>query len=209
MRYRAPVEASMRVFSYVVAADSGFAPNPFHGVCTLACCKPTIRRTASAGDLVVGMSRRCERVVYAMRVARVLDFEGYWADAAAASKRPDRAAASARLRRGDNIYRPLGDGEFEQLPSGHSQQDGSRHEGHCRRDLGGRHVLVADDFCYFGGAGPPVPIELGFLKTGRGHRCHFTAEQLRLVERWFEEIPRGVLGAPGRWPPGDDSWREA
>ena len=26
----------MRVFSYVVVSDSGFAPNPFHGTCTLA-----------------------------------------------------------------------------------------------------------------------------------------------------------------------------
>lgn len=32
------------LYSYVVATDSGFAPNPFFGVCTLACCKPAIRR---------------------------------------------------------------------------------------------------------------------------------------------------------------------
>ena len=37
---------TMTVYSYIVAYDSGFAPNPFHGTCTLACCKPTIRRTA-------------------------------------------------------------------------------------------------------------------------------------------------------------------
>jgi len=37
---------TMKVYSYIVAYDSGFAPNPFHGICTLACCKPTIRRTA-------------------------------------------------------------------------------------------------------------------------------------------------------------------
>lgn len=36
------------LFSYVVATDSGFAPNPFFGVCTLACCKPAIRRAAGA-----------------------------------------------------------------------------------------------------------------------------------------------------------------
>lgn len=32
------------LFSYVVETDSGFAPNPFFGVCTLARCKPSIRR---------------------------------------------------------------------------------------------------------------------------------------------------------------------
>ena len=30
----------MRLHSYVVARDYGFAPNPFLGVCTLATCKP-------------------------------------------------------------------------------------------------------------------------------------------------------------------------
>lgn len=28
----------MRCFSYIVARDYGFAPNPFHGFCTLANC---------------------------------------------------------------------------------------------------------------------------------------------------------------------------
>ena len=32
-----------RIYSYVVRYDSGFAPNPFYGYCTLATCKPDIR----------------------------------------------------------------------------------------------------------------------------------------------------------------------
>ena len=32
----------------MVATDTGFAPNPFFGVCTLACCKPVIRRSVGA-----------------------------------------------------------------------------------------------------------------------------------------------------------------
>ena len=32
------------VYEYVMTSDSGFAPNPFHGTCTLACCKPRIRK---------------------------------------------------------------------------------------------------------------------------------------------------------------------
>jgi hypothetical protein len=41
-------ETSNRVsvlYSYVVKVDSGFAPNPYWGVCTLACCKPALRRS--------------------------------------------------------------------------------------------------------------------------------------------------------------------
>ena len=44
------------VFVYVVARDFGFAPNPFHGFCTLACCKPKIRSAAEVGDWVFGMA---------------------------------------------------------------------------------------------------------------------------------------------------------
>ena len=46
----------MRLYSYVVASDSGFAPNPFWRILTLACCKPKMRLTAKPGDLLVGLA---------------------------------------------------------------------------------------------------------------------------------------------------------
>jgi hypothetical protein len=42
------------LYSYVVRSDSGFAPNPFGEYCTLACCKPQIRKRARVGDWIVG-----------------------------------------------------------------------------------------------------------------------------------------------------------
>jgi Nucleotide modification associated domain 2 len=107
----------MRVYSYIVRFDYGFAPNPFHGVCTLACCKPRIRRKARVGDLVVGLSSRGERVVYAMRVGGVLTFNEYWNAGAYSCKRPKRDSTDPVVRRGDNIYQPWGIGEYRQLPS--------------------------------------------------------------------------------------------
>jgi hypothetical protein len=65
---------AVNLFSYVVRDDTGFAPNPFHGCCTLAYCKGRIRRQVGVGDLIVGLSRRSERVVHAMRVDRWLRF---------------------------------------------------------------------------------------------------------------------------------------
>jgi hypothetical protein len=41
-----------RLFTYVIAEDWGFAPNPFFGVLTLNCCKPQIRQQAEVGDWV-------------------------------------------------------------------------------------------------------------------------------------------------------------
>jgi hypothetical protein len=69
-----------RLFSYVLRKDDGAAPNPFWGVCTLAICKPVIRRTAEVDDWVVGTgSKRAPdgrdlsgTVVYAMRITKKL-----------------------------------------------------------------------------------------------------------------------------------------
>lgn len=91
----------MTVYSYIVTHDSGFAPNPFHGVLTLACCKPAIRTSAGVGDIIVGLSRRSERVVYAMGVAKAMTFAEYWAAPRFAAKKPAMTSASTVVRRGD------------------------------------------------------------------------------------------------------------
>ena len=71
----------MRLYSYVVARDYGFAPNPFYRVCTLATCKPIIRKAAAIGDWVVGTgSKERDRqafLVYAMRVTEAMTFNEY------------------------------------------------------------------------------------------------------------------------------------
>jgi hypothetical protein len=41
------------LFSYVVPSDSGFAPNPYGGLCTLACCEPKIRQYANVSDWIM------------------------------------------------------------------------------------------------------------------------------------------------------------
>ena len=46
----------MKLYSYILTHDTGFSPNPFFGYCTLACCKPDIRRVAKVGDWIVGLA---------------------------------------------------------------------------------------------------------------------------------------------------------
>ena len=36
----------MQLISYKVKHDTGFAPNPYFGILTLATCKPAIRRSS-------------------------------------------------------------------------------------------------------------------------------------------------------------------
>lgn len=197
-----------RVFSYVVVVDGGFAPNPFHGWCTLACCKPRIRETAQPGDLVVGLSPRCESIVYMLAVEERLSFEQYWSDRRFREKRPCWHSPRIVEKCGDNIYEPDGHGGFTQLRSGHWDHASDRESTyHKRRDTSGKAVLVGRDFVYFGGDGPPVPTHLECLFVTRGHRCHFTPEQVAAVRRYFEGLPRGVQGRPARWPTDDTSWR--
>ena len=183
-----------RVFSYIVAHDSGFAPNPFHGCCTLACCKPVIRRTAQEGDWVVGLSPRGETIIYAMQVQKVLPFADYWR--AHPKKRPRWFSKDERLRVGDNVYKPLGKGRFEQQPSCHSHPNGRPNRRTSATDLGGNNVLVSRRFVYFGSKAQPRPPELEFLVVGRGHRKTKEVEHLRTFERWFARQRRGRRGPP-------------
>ena len=202
------VPRTTRLFSYIVVHDTGFSPNPFHSLLTLACCKPLIRRTANVGDIIVGLSSRSERIVYATQVAEVIAFEEYWADPRYQARRPVMDSPQIVYRAGDNIYEPVAGG-YRQLPSFHSNRDGSEDAGLKRTDLSGNHVLVCERFTYWGRSGPALPEELQFLAVGRGHRSIFTSDQVSVVARWFADLPGGVLGAPAQWKADDQSWRES
>src|SRR6266705_4695275 len=95
----------MRLYSYIVRSDSGFAPCISDPLCTLACCKPRIRATTQYGDWIAGMTpkeRSSGRLIYLMSVERAFTFAEYFRD------------ADVR-RRVDNIYRPRADGGYTQL----------------------------------------------------------------------------------------------
>ncbi len=72
----------MKLYSYIVTHDTGFSPNPFWGYCTLADCKPAIRRTAEVGDWIVGLSPKPtgNRMVFAMQVDEILSYADYYHD---------------------------------------------------------------------------------------------------------------------------------
>ncbi len=95
------------VFIYVVDRDFGFAPNPFHGYCTLATCKPGIRRKATIDDWIIGVGgtrlNATGRCVFAMRATQILTFNDYWFDVTYLDKRPVRNG-SRKMMVGDNIY---------------------------------------------------------------------------------------------------------
>ncbi len=162
---------------YVVDRDFGFAPNPFHGFCTLATCMPRIRATAQVDDWVAGMGgarlRATGRCVYAMRVTETKTFDDYWASEAFLDKRPVRNGSGVMMV-GDNIYcRDNSDDPWLQLDSHHSNPDGTPNCLNIDKDTTTNRVLISQDFYYFGRNAPSVPPELlkalGY-RNGIGHR---------------------------------------
>lgn len=178
-----------RLYMYVVDRDFGFAPNPFHGHCTLATCKPQLRARAQVGDWVVGMGgarlKATGRCVFAMLVAQTLPFNDYWTGAAYFDKRPVRNG-SRRMMVGDNIYRFEG-GVWHQADSHHSNPDGSQNIANVANDTRADRVLVSRHFYYFGRSAPRVPLDilsaLGF-RNGRAYRV-FGGSMAILLVRWL------------------------
>ena len=201
----------MRLYSYVVARDFGFAPNPFYRICTLATCKPRIRSAAQVGDWVLGTGSKAlgreKHAVYAMRVSGTLTFEEYWADPRFQSKKPN-LRGSKKQAFGDNIYhRNPGTRRWCQLNSHHSLDDGSPNPANIKTDTGTDRILYSDDFVYWGGSGPQLPAR--FLNYGPGHvnvlarRNHRSNFPVRLVEEFVSWIrarnETGYCGEPLDW----------
>lgn len=200
---------SVKLYSYIVTHDTGFAPNPFWGCCTLANCKPRIRRTASEGDWIVGLSRKASenRLIYAMKVDEITDFATYYNDPRFAAKQPDFTKGTVVYKCGDNIYAPMSGGRFRQLQSSHSNGENENPKTKAH-DLEGRNVLIGHRYVYFGMDGPELPTALEALKVGRAHKCRFPPEVIESFLTFIEQFDNGVVGRPARWPEHDQSWRQ-
>lgn len=197
----------MRLYTYVVARDFGFAPNPFHGVCTLATCKPRIRANATVGDWVVGTGSkrlgRQGRLVFAMQVTETLSFEQYWEDPRFRSKRPN-LRCSLKQAFGDNIYhRDPRSREWVMMHSHHSLADGRPNPVNVAHDTQCERVLVSTNFTYWGGLGPAVPAPYEDLVcSGQGHRSNFPPDLIDKFVDWLGSHERGYHGRPGEWIDG-------
>lgn len=199
-------ESSPKIYSYVMPWDSGLAPNPFFNFCTLALCKPVLRRVAKKGEWVVGVSEAKDgyRLIYSMLVSATLSFAEYWEDNRFQVKKPDMQSKQQILKVGDNIYEPS-DNFYRQHHSMHSNPDGSVCPRHYHRDLGENNtnarVLIADEFYYFGRSRKALPDQLNNFVRGRGHRVENNPQALTSLRRWLEKYQPGRNDYPtlGNW----------
>jgi hypothetical protein len=186
--------AMTKIYSYVLRYDEGAAPNPFGNVCTLAICKPVIRRAASVGDWVVGTGSKVasrsgvqhdfsECLVYAMKVTRILTMAEY--DTYCREQLPVKVAD-----RTGNWMQKLGDCIYDYSAAG---QPGIRYGVHGERsrdrDLGGINVLLSDHFYYFGENPVFIPAHLtGIIKTGPGHKKDTGRPLIMEFEKWIAKF---------------------
>lgn len=193
----------MRLCSYVVKRDYGFAPNPFHGFCTLATCKPSLRSAREPGNWIVGTGSKKKglqgRLIFVMQVSRWVTFDDYWSMPEFAAKKPN-LCGSSQLAYGDNIYHRES-GEWTQVDSHHSYADGSVNPSNLNTDTGANKVLIGDEFYYFGRASPLVPEEFAPIAWGhRGHKCTFPQELISGFVAYIRSTyRRGILGRPSDW----------
>jgi hypothetical protein len=177
----------VKLYSYVVQHDTGHAPNPYFGVCTLCRCKfrkcfgkpSNIIELAEKGDWIVGTgganpkrSAGHGKLVYAMRVDEKLTRQKYYADHRFTRKRV--GTSSYERKQGDSIQ---------------PRKNFERHE---------QFALISRHFYYFGANAIDIPRKFPNLeKTGPGFRCDFAPAYILRFVKWLEDRNKlGKLGEP-------------
>jgi hypothetical protein len=199
------------VYSYLIEHDLGLAPNPFGQYCTLAVCKPKIRKSKvlQIGDWVIGTGSKAlegttgkkltDKLIYAMKVTDRISFEEYWTDKRFQYKKPIMNGSLVGMF-GDNFYRKNANGNWVQEDSAHSKQDGTCNQQHLDTDIGGNNVLISEHFFYFGDKAPIIPNNLlKICHTGIGEK-KLTAELADEFLNWLSSnFQTGIHGDPLGW----------
>lgn len=158
------IEQNSHLYTYSITRDLGFAPNPFHGICTLATCKPRVRSAAKVGDWIMGVGGStlgavAKKCIFLMKVSKKIDFQEYWTDPAFVYKKAVRNGSRVQML-GDNIYHLNGQRLWIQEDSHHSNSDGTPNLVNLERDTGtSDQVLISNYFLYFGSEAIDVNLE--------------------------------------------------
>ncbi len=186
----------MKTYLYKLSYNDGrapCAPEPEAGcelLLTLALCKPAVRRTAVAGDRILGVTSQSlaqtkgyplHAVIYAAVVAGSMDASEYYAERSPYRARPDCLYV---FDEGDGSFAPRDGTTVRDSPV------------MFRRDLGqvgsyrNARILVSRDFRYF--SPEPVPIPDRFREIHalieplhQGHRVNHPESRERELDALF------------------------
>ncbi|MCS3903860.1 hypothetical protein J2T55_001892 [Methylohalomonas lacus] len=191
-----------QLYSYTIPIDDGAAPNPFFGMCTLAICKPKIRKTAQVGDWVVGIGSKnapggdfSQKLVYAMNIEEKMSLQDYDKSATARwpHRIPDITSMALQDRLGDCIY----DFSSGDIPI---QRSSVHDQGNYDTDLSGENVLISRDFYYFGNRPLSLPEHLlAICHPQQGHSKDSNDPYVQDFIKWIRSLSLPVGQAYG-WP---------
>ena len=191
------------LYSYKMTDDTGFAPNPFFEILSLATCKPLIREKKKKGDFVAGFTSKelcdekigMEKLVFIMRITEKLNYSEYYND-----KRFDckKAKGVSRITQsGDNIYFKHNRMYTQAQTYFHRTKELMEH------DLISDKVLLSKDFFYFGISAIPLDkFKINIPKTQSAHGVRTTDD--KEVSRLWEYLTNhfrknSVIGPPHYW----------
>lgn len=170
----------MNIYAYIVPVDDGAAPNPYGGVCSLAICKPNLRKIAKIGDWIVGLSPEF-KLIYTMKITTVKTMKEYdiYTKENLSTKIPDKTSKNIEKQMGDSVY------DFSQdnvilRPSVHSR---------CTKemDLAGKNVLLSTHFYYFGNKPKVLPKEFENIVTLRVDFLELNLDLQTIFFDWLEK----------------------
>ena len=187
--------------------DFGFAPNPFGGICSIATCKPHIRKKATVGDWIIGTGAKGinleRRVIYLMKVTEKLLLEDYWNDPRYQFKKPILNGSLITIH-GDNVYSKDEKGRWCQADCQHTNLDATIKEEHIKRDTRGKFVLLSDHFYYFGDTHFQIPDEFkSICSKSRDYHSPKSEIETKCFEDFINWVStnyhQGIHGEPIDW----------
>ncbi len=191
------------LYVYKVTRDYGFAPNPFWGYCTLATCKPDIRKRSLVGDAIAGFSsnkkdEQC-KMIYFMKITESMTFDEYWNEVRFERKKPIFTKGIQECY-GDNIYHHNKGSDWLQENSHHSKDGGKINKRNLIRDTRENRVLISARYWYFGENAIILPEEHDYLIPYWRNYKKFDEETEKRLEGFLENnYQSGILGKPQRW----------
>jgi hypothetical protein len=203
----------MKIYSYMIDHDFGLAPNPFGKYCTVAVCKPKIRKSKNLkiNDWLIGTGSKSlekstgfkcvSRLIYAMQVSEVIDLNSYWHDPRFECKKPVMRGGTLSTMFGDNFYYLDEDEKWVQIDCAHINIDGVYNKEHFRKDIGGKNVIISERFYYFGDNAPILPDHLiNVCHTTQGEKIVRPDELATQFLEWLKSnFVTGMHGLPISW----------
>ncbi len=196
----------MSLYTYKLTYESGDAPNPYGGICSLAICKPTIRRTCNVGDWVAGIVSKglvyrskstedhFDELIYAMKISKKMSFKEYdeYCKKQCNIKLPENA------RTGDCIYFENDKGILEQRENyAHNLENKDTDLKGINKKDEDKAVILGEEFYYFGKNSIKIPKEMEeIIIKGEGHQRPKNQPYVEQFEEWIRTQKKGINGNP-------------